>query len=729
MKKVVKTQLKKRVSVVLTGAMVVSASVPSLGNMMEAQKDEVRDLPYSVLYNETEIERSTSGALELQPEQNNEVQPEQNKTYTYEFGNLDKAAALGLPTIKGELINKIVTPDGLLTINGDNKMSHNGDKHGLIVKDGNSFEVKVAGNAIITFGLCPYSNGGKLIVSAPDTNNGEFSSEDIDLKVSTDGEEVSLIYVGEPTTLTFKVADLSGQGYIHSLKVENTSEDLSITQWKQKNFSISIGDVEMNLQGAASEKDQAQAEVTNGDVYYAQSEKAYVSLNLEGNALTGKDLTNNSPETVENLEVNENGDIVVTFKDKTTNPATYTIKVQDTSQFVTPKVSDIYSFDYAKSEIIPHDFSSDNPIKEEYTTDNGILTLGKGTGTKSPYWHDNAHGLALNDGNTIDVVVAGDAEITFNVCVYGSGGTLIASNLAGTGSFDSDQMKSEVDNTAITYTYKGEATTLRFTLASQGEAYLHSMTVRNTGKLVGSDVANEQKSMPIEIDSSDSLTVTPVGQKLEVVHSNKEASISSLNNVGYYVFSPSQDTYSIEADIKIEPLAGGGSNGLFIGMFDDQTPITLAATLGFRGDGTVRNTFTKAGQATVSAGGINTKYVAGENLHVVIKKTADGWYSEFTQGNNDPQTKLYKFTDAELLKTNGVDTNVRFGFAFSNVQATITNLIFKDSADNVLYDQTDCYDAIGTPPTITEVDEPVISQDRTTIRVSWKGDNVADDAA
>lgn len=725
MKKVVKTQLKKRMSVVLTGALVVSASVPSLGNMMETQNEEVRDLPYSVLYNETGIELTTSGAYG--------VQPEQDETYTYDFSE-KIAPSLGIP-IDGITIGIITTPDGLLTINGNGTdgnatMSHNKDKHGLIVKNGNTFEVEVAGNAIITFGLCQYGNGGKLVPSAA-TSNGKFSSESIDLKVATDGDKVSLMYVGEPTTLTFTV---EGNGYVHNLKVENTSEDLEITPWVQKDFSISIGDVEMDLQGASAKDGKAQATVTNGKVYYAQSEKAYISVDLEGNELADIALTNNSEDIIESLAVDKEGDVVVTFKDKTSNPSTYTIKVQDTSKFVTPKVSDLYVFDYAKSEMIPHDFSKDNRVTEAYTTDNGILTLGRGTAgavDQSPYWHDSTHGIALNNGNTIDVVVAGDAEITFNVCQYGSGGKLSVSNLAadGTGAFDSNQMGSTVDNDTITYTYKGDPTTLRFTLETTGEAYLHSTTVRNTGKLSGSDVANEQKSMPVEIDSSDSLTVTPIGQKLEVIHSNKDASISSLNNVGYYVFSPSQDTYSIEADIKIEPLASGGNNGFFVGMFDDKTPIATIATLGFRGDGTARNTFTKAGQSTATAGGINTKYVTGENLHVVIQKRADGWYSEFTQGNDEPQTKLYKFTDAELLKANGVNTNVRFGFAFSNVQATITNLTFKDNKDNVLYDQTDCYDAIGTPPNVTEVGAPILSADRTTISVSWKGDQVADDAA
>lgn len=721
MKKVVKTQFKKRISVVLTGAMVVSASVPSLGNMMEMQNEEVRDLPYSMLYNQNRIERTTSGALQ--------VKPEQDKTYTYDFANMSEAESQGIP-VDGTKIYTIVTKDGLLTLNGKGEMYHHKDSHGLAIKNGNSFEVKVAGNAIIEFGLCKYSKGGKLIASAA-ANNGKFSSQSINLQAATEDEKVSLMYVGEPTTLTFTVDDLSGEGYIHSLQVKNTSENLEITPWSKKDFSISIGDTKVDLQGASSKDDKAQATITNGKAYYAQSEKAYISMDLEGNNLADMVLENHSSDTVESIEINSEGEIVVTFKDKTSHPSTYTIKVQDTSRFVTPQVSDLYVFDYAKSEIIPNEFSSDNPIMEEYTTDDGILTLGKGTGSKSPYWHDNAHGLALNNGNTIDVVVAGDAEITFNVCQYGSGGTLKASNLAadGTGSFDSDQMGPSSCSDTITYTYKGAPTTLRFTLATSGEAYLHSTTVRNVGKLTGSDIANEQKSMPVEMDASDSLTVTPVGHRLKVIHSNKDASISSLKNVGYYVFEPSQDTYSIEADMMIEPLAGGGSNGLFIGMFDDKDPIETVATLGFRGDGTSRNTFTKAGQSTVTAGGINTKYVAKENLHVVVKKTADGWYSEFTQGNEETQAKLYKFTDTELLKANGIDTNVRFGFAFSNVQATITNLTFKDHQGNVLYDQTDCYEAIGEAPTVAEVAEPVLSKDRTTITVTWKGDRVLDDAA
>ena len=137
---------------VLTGALVVSASVPSLGNMMETQNDEVRVLPYSVLYNETGIERSTSGALE--------VWSEQDKPYTYEFGNITKAAALGLPTTKEKLINTVVTPDGLLTINGNDTMSHNGDNHGLALNNGNTIDVVVAGGAEIAFNVCEYSSGG-----------------------------------------------------------------------------------------------------------------------------------------------------------------------------------------------------------------------------------------------------------------------------------------------------------------------------------------------------------------------------------------------------------------------------------------------------------------------------------------------------------------------------------------------------------------------------------------
>lgn len=720
MKKVVKAQLKKRVSVVLTGALVVSAGIPSLGNMTDLQNEETRDLPYFRFYNENGIEQTTSTVLK--------ATPEQNKIYTYDF-NSNTASSLGIP-IDGTIIGTILTPDKLLTINGNYTMSHNKDKHGLVVKNGNSFEVKVAGNAIITFGLCQYGNGGEIVASAA-TNNGKFSSERINLKVSNDGEKESIMYVGEPTTLTFTI-DGAG-GYIHSLEVENTSKDLEITPWIKKDFSISIGEVKVDLQGASAQDRKAQATVTNGKVYYAQSEKAYITTDLGGNNLADRMLINNSLDTVESLSINSENEIVVTFKDKTSKPSTYTINVQDTSQFVTPTVGDIYVFDYVKSEVIPHDFIKDNRIVEGYTTDDGILTLGQeGVSIdKAPYWHDSTHGLALNHGNTIDIVVAGDAEITFNVCQYGKGGTLKASNLAvgGTGAFDSNQMGPSSCSDTIIYTYKGDATTLRFTLETTGEAYLHSTTVRNTGKLVGSDVANEQKSMPIAMDESGSLTVTPVGQKLKVVHSNKDASISSLKNVGYYVFEPSQESYSIEADLIIEPLVGGGSNGIFIGMFDDKTPIQTVATLGFRGDGTVRNTFTKSGQSTVSAGGINSKYKAKEMLHVVVKKTEDGWYSEFTQGNEETQTKLYKFTDAELLKVNEFQTNVRFGFAFSNVQATISNLTFKDKQGNVLYDQTDCYDAIGEAPKVEEVARPVLSEDRTTLTVTWKGDHVKDDAA
>nr|WP_304218152.1 pectinesterase family protein [Fredinandcohnia onubensis] len=642
--------------------------------------------------------------------------PMNDTTYHYDFSEL-------LSYTSSNPIDTVWSSDGLVRYNGAGKMYHHGDKHGLVVNDGSSFDIKVAGNAIITFTLCQYGNSGSIDVSGG-ASGSAFSTESVDLLVPSDGDQASFIYSGDATMLNFKI---NGSGYVHAITVENTSKEVEITPWIKKDFTMKIGDATLDVTGASKKSENATVSISSGSVYYSSNANSYISTDLAGRSLGTSILTNVTPDVVQNVAVDhQTNEIIATFADQTTNPKEFKIKVQDTSAFVTPGVSDVYTFDLAGGAV-PTEFTKASPI-ESFTTDNGLLKIAKGSSSNNPYWHDNSHGIAAYDGNYFDVKVAGDADIIFYICRYGSGEKLEVTNLApgGTGSFDKNVFVSETDDDAITYSYTGDATTLRFTVAASGESYLHSITVKNKGTVESSPVANEQPSMPSEIDPNGTLNVTAQGHRLYVGHSDSEATISEPQKISYYVFNGREKVTTIEADIKISAIGSSSNNGLFFGMMEDASEISKIATVGIRGDGRIRNVYSKTTTpSTPSAGSMDIKYSVGDVIHLLSKKDENGWHTEATV--NSETTKV----DIDYSKIADIDANtsVKYGFGFANVNAVITNLTLKDDNGNELYNQNKAYEPIGTAPTVSSVESPVVSSDRTKVTVNWSGETPDGDGA
>lgn len=648
--------------------------------------------------------------------------PAKNTTYTYDFtGN---ATNIIVPSSfdKANPVDTLVSDYGFLTIHGGNKLYYHDASHGLAIYNGNSFDIQVPGNAIVSFKLCQYSKSGTITVSGG-AEGSKYSSETVKLGTGKD-EIVEFKYVGDATTLTFTVGDASGEQYLHGIEVENTDQALDITPWQQKNFSLVIGDNTLALTGAAAADATASISLNTGDVYYALSETAYVSLNLGGNALTPSMISTSDKEVIDSIEVKDNV-ITVIFKDQTSYPSKYVIKVQDKGSYVTPTVTDVFTFDFTKGAI-PSELNVSNPIKNFYTTDNGVLTLGKGNGN-SPRYHDNSHGIRITSGNYFDIVVSGDAEITFNLCQYSKTGTFDVSNLAsgGTGSFDINEVKGTACNDQITYSYKGDATTLRFTLNGVGESYYHSLVVKNTGTLSGSD-ANEQPKMPTELDSNETLEITPYGHKIFFNQSDSTSGISNMKNTGYYLFDASTGSVKIEADITITA-TGSSNHGVYFGAFQDTTGVPDIATIGIRGGGSIRNLYNKgAVGGGIGAGGLNTTYQVNDTLHVVMERTNEGLISTVTTPNGT-FTYTQKYSNFPFITD--ASTPLRFGLGFANVSGIIKNLTYTDENGNILYKQTDCYAPIGNPPVVSAVETPTINNDRTEITVTWTGTNCEDDGA
>lgn len=388
-------------------------------------------------------------------------------------------------------------------------------------------------------------------------------------------------------------------GTLSEPEISSASEEVELKSWAQKDFSLKIGNVIVNVTGALSAESASSLTIPTGLVYYAKSESASISLDLSGNELDDSDLTNLSTAVVSKLAiVPGTNELVATFADQTTYPAEYRVHVKDQSVFETPSSSSDYSFD----------------------------------------------------------LVAGDP------------------------------------------------------LGSPPDVKV-------------------QPAMPAEIDPDNTLTVAPQGQRLIVGHTNGNANIGSLSGISYYVFDAREDAATIEADIQIKSVGNSSNKGVFFGMFDSGNSISRIATIGMRGNKTLRNVYSKSGSPnTPSAGSMNLTYQIGDTIRMVNQKQAGGWYSEATL-SKQTYSALIEYRNIAL--DGGEDERLKYGFAFSDVEAVIRNLVFKDEQGNVLYDQNDAYAAIGDAPKATGIAQPVLSEDRTQISLSWNGDTPSadDDAA
>ena len=145
-----------------------------------------------------------------------------------------------------------------------------------------------------------------------------------------------------------------------------------------------------------------------------------------------------------------------------------------------PKDS-VYMYNFADRSVIPESYGT-SPIPASLSSKDGILTIKSGNDF---YWHDNQHGVAMFNGNSFEIKVAGDSIVQFNLCEYGAdtSATINASAPKGdfVGTTSQPLMVKETDGlSTVAFRYEGPATTLKFTVkAGSGELYLHGINVSN----------------------------------------------------------------------------------------------------------------------------------------------------------------------------------------------------------------------------------------------------------
>ncbi len=567
-----------------------------------------------------------------------------------------------------------------------------------------------------------FKNGSSVVGSAEIGSDGTYRVE---------------LPVGSSYTVEFEQADLyeiTSDTAIDLTTVEADAEvqkDITYCVWKvNKSFSLMIGDTTFAVASGTSKTADFTAEVVSGSgtVELITPNTAIVWTDLGG---SGKGRLSADKISVAEGEVttsfNENV-ITVVYQDQTTNPITYTIIVKDNSASGIPSANGTpISYNFKDGSIVSelyvenYKISGGNSVK---STD-GLLTL---VGNNKIQYNGNAHGITISNTDVIKVEVAGDATIAFDLCQYAKeDGKFTASGMAEGGSISPESITAKVDTDGKTetFTYTGEETTLIFTY-SGGSGYIHSMSVTN--KAQASDVKVPQEKMP-EVKTygtKENLSVMPVGQRfiLEQTDGSLKTTDAKIDSsVSYFGFEPTAEAYRLEADVVLSVCGASNYNGIFFGAFDEN----YIATVGIRNKTGLRGIFSKKAEDLAGAGLLDASIAEQQKVHFKAERKEEGFVITVTPEGGSENTATFKYNDKGnlLFNKDGKDTLISYGFVVSNATAIITNMKYYNAEGKVVYDQNDCYEAVGTAPVVSSVSAEA-AKTRDFITVSWESSVEAD---
>ncbi|WP_116106554.1 pectinesterase family protein [Lewinella sp. IMCC34191] len=190
------------------------------------------------------------------------AQAEAGQTYSYNFADGSVLPQTGYSELNYE---SFTTADGLVTINSntDNEslqFGYHDATHGGVFFPGNSFDIAVAGDALITFFVCTYASSSDAVFELTGANDevlGTIAAQNLG---EEDGFPSTFSYEGPAGTVTATLLSEdspTGQFYIHGLSVENADE---IVDTEGKSLVWDFG-----------------AEQLNGDAYTNQLDEATVN--------------------------------------------------------------------------------------------------------------------------------------------------------------------------------------------------------------------------------------------------------------------------------------------------------------------------------------------------------------------------------------------------------------------------------------------------------------------
>ena len=163
--------------------------------------------------------------------------------------------------------------------------------HGWIFGNGNTLSIEVAGNALLSVGVCKYSNTGTTVVkNAQDSIIGQL---EVEKEVTPDGSEQTIRYLGEATVLTFYFTSTS---YIHSIKVYNVESIPSKNELGY--FEVAAGDAAGFLLALTSAEEGDKIFLPNGTYDLGETVLTPISknnLSIIGQSMEGT-IIKNAPD-------------------------------------------------------------------------------------------------------------------------------------------------------------------------------------------------------------------------------------------------------------------------------------------------------------------------------------------------------------------------------------------------------------------------------------------------
>ena len=605
--------------------------------------------------------------------------------------------------------------------------------------------------ATVSGTVSPVSGAASGTVAGQQLLFTDGTEETVETEIAEDGTYSVSLPIGHVYTVSFANADVYEVTDGGSIDLTDVIGDQEITGWDityrmiwdtSKTFNFQIAETAYTVTpGSSSSKDfNVTASGGDGSVELATTDTAIIWADLRGAGVGSirEDTIEDVSDTVD-YEVSGNT-VTFTYKDTKTSPMSYTIQVKDNSASGTPHADGrTKTYDFKDGSIVSELYQGAYSIRDgkSVSSTDGLVTV---TGNKG-ISYNGSHGIMIKNKDTVSVKVAGDAEIALELCAYTAevgkitvdvseeeNGDTGAGETGGTGegtvSPSSVDAKGAADGDKATFTYTGGPATLTFTYTGGGPGYLHSVDVTN--QLPETQI-NEQAKMP-DIKkyngSQVAMTVIPVGQQLTLEQEGGSMATGEAlsDTVSYYGFDATADCNKLEADITLTSSGNSSSNGVFFGAFNGEA----IETVGIRNHTNLRAVYSDE-TGEVNAGRIDGTIEEGQTVHFTAekKRDEDGKVTfVITATPQGGETYTSKSSESNLLFDGNIENaEISFGFILADAEATVTNIKYYAADGTVLYDQNNCYSAIGEVPVVTSV-QASVADTRDAIIVSWNSEEM-----